>query len=154
MTSKREKLKSGGIRFSKFSMVGATNALVDIGTLNLLLWLEPTRDAWMLAIYNAIALVLANINSYFGNTLWTFRGRADHGRRQTTLFFVQAIINISVSNGLFWLLVRELLAYDVVPGWIAGNVAKVISIIVASTISFFLMRYVVFSGRRWFNGRL
>lgn len=154
MTTKREKLKSGGIRFSKFSMVGLSNALVDIGVFNLLLWLGPTRDAWMLAIYNGAALILANINSYFGNTLWTFRGRADHGKRQTTLFIIQALVNITVSNGLFYLLVRFLLVYDVVPGWIAGNVAKLVSIIVASTISFFLMRYVVFSGRRWFNGRL
>ena len=154
MTSKREKIKSGGLRFSKFSMVGLSNALVDIGVLNLLLWLGPTRDAWILAIYNGVALVLANVNSYFGNTFWTFRGRADHGKRQTTLFIIQALVNIAVSNGLFYLLVRFLLVYDVVPGWIAGNVAKLGSIIVASTISFFLMRYVVFSGRRWFNGRL
>jgi putative flippase GtrA len=154
MTSKRERIKNGGIRFSKFSMVGVTNAAVDIGTLNLLLWLEPTRDAWILAIYNAVALVLANVNSYFGNTFWTFRHRSNHGRRQTTLFIVQALVNIIVSNGLFYLLVRFLLVYDVVPAWIAGNTAKIISILVASTISFFLMRYVVFSGKRWFNGRL
>ena len=145
MSTKRQKIKSGGIRFSKFSMVGLTNAIVDIGALNLLLWLSPTREAWLLAIYNLVALVLANINSYFGNSLWTFRGRASHNRRQTSLFFLQALANIAVSNGLFYVLVRGLLIYDVVPGWIAGNVAKVISIIVASTMSFFLMRYVVFS---------
>lgn len=154
MNSKRQRIKSGSIRFSKFSMVGIANALVDIGTLNLLLWLEPTRDAWMLAIYNGVALLLANVNSYVGNTRWTFRGRADHGPRQTMLFVIQALVNITVSNGLFYLLVRFLLIYDVVPAWIAGNTAKIISILVASTISFFLMRYVVFSSKRWFNGRL
>lgn len=145
MKSKRDLIRRGGIRFSKFSMVGFTNALVDIGTLNLLLWLAPTREAWLLAIYNLVALVLANTNSYFGNAFWTFRGRASHSRRQTSLFFLQALVNIAVSNGLFYLLVRTLLIYDVVPGWIAGNVAKVISIIVASVMSFFLMRYMVFN---------
>lgn len=145
VTTKRELIKNGGIRFSKFSMVGFTNALVDIGALNLLLWLAPTREAWLLAIYNAVALILANTNSYFGNTFWTFRGRANHGRRQTSLFFLQALANIAVSNGLFYVLVRTLLVYDVVPGWIAGNVAKVISIVVASVMSFFLMRYLVFN---------
>ena len=145
MTTKREWIKRGSIRFSKFSMVGATNALVDIGTLNLLLWLAPTREAWLLAAYNLVALVLANVNSYFGNAFWTFRGQANHGRRQTSLFFLQALANIAVSNGLFYLLVRTLLVYDVVPGWIAGNVAKVISIAVASIMSFFLMRYLVFA---------
>lgn len=145
MTSKRALLKRGGIRFSKFSAVGLTNALVDIGTFNLLLWLAFTREAWILALYNAIALVLANVNSYFGNTFWTFRGKANHSRRQTSLFILQALANIAVSNGLFYLLVKALLIYDVVPGWIAGNVAKVVSIAVASVMSFFLMRYLVFN---------
>lgn len=154
MSSVREKIKRGSVRFSKFSVVGLSNAIVDIGTLNVLLWLAPTREAWLLAMYNGLALVLANVNSYLGNTLWTFRGRANFGRRQNVLFLMQAIVNIAVSNGLFYLLVRFLLVYDVVPGWIAGNTAKVISIAVASVISFFLMRYLVFSSKRWFNGRL
>ncbi|MGF1472545.1 MAG: GtrA family protein [Rubrobacteraceae bacterium] len=147
MTSKRELLRRGSVRFSKFSVVGITNAVIDIGTLNLLLWLAPTREAWLLALYNAFALVLANLNSYVGNSFWTFRGRAEHNRRQTSLFILQALANILVSNGLFYLLVRTLLVYDVVPGWIAGNVAKVISIVVASVMSFFLMRFLVFSKR-------
>ena len=71
---KRERLRRGSIRFSKYSVVGFSNAVVDIGALNLMLWLVPTREAWLLAIYNLVALVLANINSYIGNSLWTFRG--------------------------------------------------------------------------------
>jgi hypothetical protein len=41
-----------------------------------------------------------------------------------------------------------------VPTYLAGNVAKIVSVTVASTISFFIMRYVVFSRKRWFNERL
>ena len=59
-----------------------------------------------------------------------------------------------MSNGLFWVLVRPVLIYTDVPTYLAGNVAKIISIVVASTISFFIMRYVVFSRKRWFGGRL
>jgi putative flippase GtrA len=151
---KRDKLKKGSVRFSKFTVVGASNAVVDIGVLNLFLWLQPTRNPWELALYNGIALVLANINSYFWNTRWTFRGRSAHTKRQTVLFCVQALINVAVSNGLFLALVRPLLIYTDVPAYLTGNVAKIISVIVASTISFFLMRYFVFSRRRWLGGRL
>ena len=152
--SKREKIKSGGVRFSKFSVVGLSNAVVDIGVLNLFLWLQPTREPGLLFLFNGIALVLANANSYLGNTLWTFRGRAEHNRRQTTLFVMQALVNIAVSNGLFWVLIRPLLVGTEVPAYLVGNVAKIISILVASLISFFLLRYVVFSRRRWFKERL
>ena len=151
---RRDRLRRGSIRFSKFSIVGFSNAVVDIGTLNLLLWLDYTKEPWILAVYNGIALLLANINSYVWNTTWTFRGRANHNRRQTTLFALQALVNISVSNGLFYLLVRLLLIYNLVPAWIVGNTAKIISVVVASVLSFFIMRYLVFSDKRRFGGRL
>ncbi|MBA3424138.1 MAG: GtrA family protein [Rubrobacter sp.] len=146
---KRDKLKSGGKRFSKFSLVGLSNAMVDIGVLNLFLWLQPTRNPVELALYNAVALVLANANSYVWNALWTFRGRARLSKRQTLLFVLQALINVAVGSLLFGFLVRPILIYTDIPAYLAGNTAKFVSIAVASTISFFLMRYVVFSRRRW-----
>ena len=154
MSEAKAKLKSGGKRFSKFSLVGISNAAVDIGVLNLFLWLAPTREVTLLVIYNGVALILANLNSYVWNTLWTFRGRAKHDTRQIVLFGLQVLVNIGISNGLFWALIRPIIVYTEVPTYLAGNVAKIISVIVASTISFFIMRYVVFSRKRWFNGRL
>ena len=155
MSSRGTKLKKGGVRFSKFTVVGLSNAVVDFGILNLFLWFASTRDPSVLALYNGVALVLANVNSYFWNTRWTFRGRAKRrDRRQRVLFTLQALFNICVSNGLFFLLVRPVLVYTEVPAYLAGNVAKLVSIAVASTLSFFLMRYLVFSRRRRFGGRL
>jgi putative flippase GtrA len=154
MSEAKAKLKSGGKRFSKFSLVGISNAAVDIGVLNLFLWLAPTREVTLLVIYNGVALILANLNSYAWNTMWTFRGRAKHDTRQIVLFGLQVLVNIGISNGLFWALIRPIIVYTEVPTYLAGNVAKIISVIVASTISFFIMRYVVFSRKRWFNDRL
>jgi putative flippase GtrA len=154
MSEAKAKLKSGGKRFSKFSLVGISNAAIDIGVLNLFLWLAPTRDVTLLVIYNGVALILANLNSYAWNTLWTFRGRAEHDTRQIVLFGLQVLVNIGISNGLFWALIRPVLIYSEVPTYLAGNGAKIISVTVASTISFFILRYVVFSRKRWFSNRL
>ena len=154
MSEEKSKLKSGSIRFSKFSTVGLSNAAVDIGVLNLFLWLQPTREVYLLVIFNGIALVLANTNSYVWNTLWTFRGRAEHDLRQGVLFALQALVNIGVSNTLFWALIHPLIVNTEIPTYLVGNVAKIASILVASTISFFIMRYVVFSRKRWFKRRL
>ena len=148
-------LKRGSIRFSKFTVVGLSNAVVDIGTLNLFLWLASTRDPTILTLYNGVALVLANLNSYVWNTRWTFRSRAKRrDLRQRVLFTLQALVNISVSNGIFFVLVHPILVYTQVPAYLAGNVAKIISVTVASMLSFFIMRYVVFSRKRRFGGRL
>ena len=155
MSTKGAKLKRGGVRFSKFTIVGLSNAVVDIGTLNLFLWFASTRDPSVLVLYNGVALVLANVNSYFWNTRWTFRARAKRrDARQRILFTVQALFNICVSNGLFYVLVHPVLLYTDVPAYLAGNVAKLISVAVASTLSFFVLRYLVFSRKRRFGGRL
>jgi putative flippase GtrA len=155
MSSKRAMLRTGSIRFSKFTIVGLSNAVVDIGTLNLFLLLASTRDPSILALYNGVALVLANVNSYVWNTRWTFRGRAKRrNARQRILFTVQALFNICVSNGLFFVLIRPVLIYTEVPAYLAGNVAKIISVAFASTLSFFVLRYLVFSRTKRFGGRL
>lgn len=149
MSSALAKLKKGGVRFSKFTVVGISNATIDIGTLNLFLWLASTRDPAVLALYNGVALLLANLNSYVWNTRWTFRGRAKRNNlRQRALFALQVLANVTVSNGLFWIMVRPVLVYTEVPAYLAGNVAKLISVVFASIMSYFFMRYVVFSRRR------
>jgi putative flippase GtrA len=155
MSPTRTKLKKGGIRFSKFTIVGLSNAVVDIGTLNLFLWLASTRDPSVLALYNGVALLLANINSYVWNTRWTFRSRAKRNDfRQRALFALQVLVNIAISNGLFWIMIRPVLIHTEVPAYLAGNAAKVISVAVASTMGFLFMRYVVFTRRRWLKSRL
>jgi len=127
--------------------VGVVNALVDFGTLNLLSWYWPTADPVRLALYNTLALVLANANSYLFNTLWTFREQTNHDLRQRVTFVAQALLNVGVSNSLLWL-TAGLLAGTALPVAVAQNVAKAVSIVGASTFGFLAMRYVVFGSRR------
>ncbi len=134
-----------------FTVVGISNFVVDFGVLNLFLWLAPTREPSLLALYNGVALLLANVNSYTWNALWTFRGRAERGPRQKVLFLLQALFGVAVGSCLFWLLVRGILTYTSSPAYVAGNIAKIASAAVASTISFFLIRYLVFSRKRRFE---
>jgi putative flippase GtrA len=132
---------------TKFCVVGAINALVDFGTLNLLSWSWPAADTVQLALYNTLALVLANANSYLFNTLWTFKEQARHeGPRQRATFVAQAVLNVGVNNGLFWL-TAGLLADTALSVAVAHNVAKAFSTVAASTLGFLLMRYVVFGSR-------
>ena len=65
----RESRKQTGVKYAQFSLVGGSNALVDLGVLNLLLLLWPTRSPEILVAFNSVALVLTNGNSYLWNTL-------------------------------------------------------------------------------------
>src|SRR3712207_7507533 len=111
MSEAKAKLKSGGKRFSKFSIVGLSNAAIDIGVLNLFLWLEPTREVTLLVVYNGVALVLAELNSYLWNSLWAFWGRGEHDPRQKILFPLSGVVNIRGGSGLFFAPVNPIIVF-------------------------------------------
>lgn len=151
MAIEPEKIFKEGGRVSRFTVVGVSNAVVDWGMLNVLLLLLPTGYPWQFTLYNALALALANVNSYVWNSLWTFGSRARHDRRQAVLFGAQALVNVLVNTVAFWLLVRVLLDYDVLSALAAGNMAKILSVVLATLFSFFALRFVVFSRKRRFG---
>ena len=144
----RQSQKQTGVKYAQFSLVGASNMLVDVGVLNLFLLLWPTRSPEVLVLYNVVALILANANSYLWNTLWTFRDRAQHDARQVSMFTAQGLLNVGVGNVLFWLAAHGLRAYTDLSPWVSGNVAKVVSMVAASTLSFLFLRFFVFRPRK------
>ena len=140
--------KQTGVKYVQFSLVGASNMLVDIGALNLFLLLWPSRSPALLVLYNLVALILANANSYLWNTLWTFRDRARHDVKQVSLFTAQGLLNAGVGSLLVWLMAHGLRAYTDLAPLVSGNVAKVGSMVVASTMSFLFLRFFVFRSRK------
>jgi putative flippase GtrA len=137
-------LPEAGVRYAQFSLVGASNALVDLGTLNLLLLLSPTRVPVILVLYNLLALTLTNANSYPWNTLWTFRHHARHNARQISMFAAQAALSVGLGSLVLWVVARGLVGYEGLSLVVAGNAAKIVSMVVGSTISFVLLRFFVF----------
>ncbi len=132
-------------RFGKFSLVGVGNALVDLGVLNFLIWMYEGQGAMQLAIFNLAAIVLANVNSYVWNTLWTFRDKAEGDARQRSLFSLQALANVGINAVVFWVCASVVFGYTSLSPAVGGNVAKGVSIVVAFAASFFLLRHVVFA---------
>jgi putative flippase GtrA len=143
----RGSLKHTSAKYAQFSAVGFSNMLVDVGVLNLLLLLAPTNSPGVLVLYNVVALVLANVNSYVWNTLWTFREQAEHDAKQVGLFTAQGLLNVAVGSALLWLAAHGLNAYTDLSPWLSGNAAKAISTVTASTMSFLFLRLFVFRRR-------
>jgi putative flippase GtrA len=142
--SMRESQKQAGKKYAQFSAVGLSNMLVDVGALNLLLFLGPTGSPEVLVLYNVVALVLANANSYLWNTLWTFREQARHDARQAGMFTAQGLLNVAVGSALLWAAARGLAAHTDLSPWVVGNAAKAVSTVTASTVSFLFLRLFVF----------
>ena len=144
----RSSQKQTGVKYVQFSLVGASNTLVDVGVFNLLLLLWSTHSPGLLVAYNVAALVLANANSYLWNTLWTFRNQARHDAKQVGLFTAQGLLNVGVGSLLLWLVAHGLGAYTDLSPLVSGNVAKAVSMMVASTMSFLFLRLFVFRPKK------
>jgi putative flippase GtrA len=143
----RSSLKETGVKYAQFSLVGASNMLVDLGAFNLLvLW--STHSPELLVAYNLAALLLANTNSYVWNTLWTFRDQARHDAKQVGMFTAQGLLNVGVGNALLWLVARGLESSTDLSALVSGDVAKVVSMVVASTLSFLFLRFFVFNPKK------
>jgi putative flippase GtrA len=136
-----------GPQFLRFCAVGLSNAVVDLGALNLLLLLYPTQSDLTLLLYNTIAVMLAILNSYLWNTRWTFREQATSSGRERTLFVAQALLNIAINNIVLFAMT------DLLPtstgDWsiLSANLAKLAAMVAASSISFVLLRAVVFRAK-------
>jgi putative flippase GtrA len=103
------------VKYAQFSAVGISNMLVDVGVLNFLPLLGPTRSPELLVLYNVAALVPANANSYLWNTFWTFKDQARHDAKQVGLFTAQGLFNVALGSALLWLAAHGLMAYTPLP---------------------------------------
>lgn len=60
-------------QIAKFGCVGAANFAVDIGILNLLIFLSGTAVGLAYIIFKIISFAFAVTNSYIWNKIWTFK---------------------------------------------------------------------------------
>jgi putative flippase GtrA len=134
-------------QFAAFTLVGLSNAVVDLGILNLLLLLMPTHAPGMLVLDNTIAVSLAILNSYLWNSRWTFRAAVTHTFCQRVLFLAQALLNVTLNDLMLVGLTQVLAPGHTLSFLVLSNLAKLGAMLTASLTSFLLLRLVVFRSR-------
>jgi len=135
-------------QYTKFLMVGAMNAVVDVIVLNVLFIIAPSKSQWVLVGCNTVAGICAILNSYYWNRKWTFSETADGSIRERYLFILQAILNILLSDVIVGWISSYLVFSKSVPIYISSNSAKLVAMFLSSSLSYFLMRLFVFRKRR------
>ncbi len=144
----QRKLTSSDIwQFLRFCIVGTSNAVIDFGVLNLLLWLYPTKDTWTTLGYNSIAVLLASNNSFFWNKYWTFQKRSPITFQETYRFIVIAG-GTTLMNDTLMLLLGKIFPGIMSSSLLGANALKLGAIIGTMSISFFGMRLWVFFQHR------
>lgn len=135
-------------RIGRFATVAVSNAVVDLGTFNVLVFLLPTRNAGQIAAYNTLAVMAAMTNGYLWHSRWTFGDRAAQDAparwRQRLTFTLQVGVNLAVNDGVVAILAFLFNLGHVIPAALASNAAKLLAMGAASASSYLMMQHVVF----------
>lgn len=134
---------TGVLQLIRFAIVGASNTAIDVGILNLLLWLYPSTDTWRTLEYNSLAILLGATNSFFWNKYWTFQQRNKITAQEIFRFVVLAVSTMLLNDVLIFLLSK---AFPTVmqSSLLGANALKLAAIVGTMSISFFGMRIWVF----------
>jgi len=131
----------------RFCVVGISNAIIDFGILNLLLWLYPTTNTWKTLGYNSLAVLMASTNSFFWNKYWTFQQHSPITFQEIYRFIVVASGTTLMNDSLMWLLGSVFPRIER-STLVEANFLKMGAIIGTMSISFFGMRLWVFFQHR------
>lgn len=88
------------LQIAKFAAVGGLNTLIDLGVLNLLIFLFLATQGIGYAVFKGISFIIANINSYFWNKHWTFGSGQSANVKEFGQFFVVSIIGFAINIGI------------------------------------------------------
>jgi putative flippase GtrA len=131
-------------QLTKFSLIGAFFALIDLTVLNFLMeWLKITREAQLkYTLFATISFVIATILKYFGDKYWAFEKKEKEKMHlEFTLFFVITLISGFIQVGIASFLFKTFSFFN---PFVAGNLAKIGGIFVASIWNFLGYKFLVF----------
>ncbi len=128
----------------RFGLVGTGNTLIDIGALNLLLWLFPTHNANLLLTYDSLAYMLGALNSFFLNKYWTFRFSQTISGKEILRFVIVTLGGFLCNDSLIWI-AGTILHPLIASAFLWANLAKASAAIGTVSLSYLAMRFWVFA---------
>jgi putative flippase GtrA len=142
-------------RFLKFAVVGLIGAIVDFGTLNILLWLLlfmfPTvKEQVLVGIASTFAFFAAVSSNFTWNRYWTYPdSRTKSMRRQFAQFVLVNVIGYIIRTPLVIMLSVPLAVFATTVFGLTGhaatvagaNLALAMAVIVVMFWNFFVNRY-------------
>ena len=127
-------------QFGKFFIVGGLNTFMDLGILNLLIFLTDITHGIFFSVFKAVSFILTVINSYFWNKLWTF----DKREGSFILFFLVTLGSFLINVSIASFLVNYIGAPDGLSPKLWDNIEALRSLLFVLTWNFLGMKIFVF----------
>lgn len=78
-------------QMAKSFLVGILNTFIDLGILNLLMWIFSISSGWFYSVFKAVSFGISVLNSYFWNKLWVFEKKEGTKVEEVGKFYLIAL---------------------------------------------------------------
>ncbi|MFC1629689.1 GtrA family protein [Patescibacteria group bacterium] len=135
---------------AKFILVGAFNTFVDLGVLNFLILISGVAAGIWYSAFKGISFIIAVINSYFWNKLWTFKKddkentRIADTQKEFFQFIVISLVGFFINVGAASILVNVIGPQFGLSEKIWANVGAFLATFCGMTWNFLGYKFIVF----------
>jgi len=132
-------------QFAKSFLTGILNSFIDLGILNLLMWLFSISAGVYYSVFKTISFFIATINSYFWNKYWAFEKKETKSSIKeffqfSSVAFAGFFIHIIISS----IIVNIIGPQFGIPEKLWANIGAIIAIILGFGWNFFGYKFLVF----------
>jgi putative flippase GtrA len=131
-------------QFAKFAAVGILNTFVDIGVLNLAIFLSGQAAGFYYPVFKGISFFAATTNSFFWNKHWTFGAGKSRASREALKFYLFAAVGWALNVGTATLIVNGLARPAAFSPNIWANVGALGGVAASFLWDFIAYKYIVF----------
>ncbi len=131
--------------FARFVIIGFSNAAVDFGILNVLIFTTHITQGYYFSLFKTIGFIFALLNSYIWNKFWTFNaGKSGGGHREVGAFVLVVAGSLIINVGISSLIVNFIPPLFGVSLELWVNIASAFAVIFGLFWNFLGMRFLVF----------
>lgn len=133
------------IQFVRFGITGGLNALIYLGTLNLLISVTKIAVGFYYSLFVSIAFMVAVVNSYFWNKYWVFRIREDESRKGEFVgFLLVNLVGFAINVGSASIVVNKIGAPAEFSPELWANIGAVSAVFISLFWNFICTKFFVF----------
>lgn len=134
-------------QFSKFAAVGTLNTLIDLGVLNLLIFLTDISSGTYYSLFKGISFLFGTTNSYFWNKFWTFQSNLPVTMKEYARFIFFTIIGTLINVSIASVVVNVIGAPEGVNPKLWANVGALVGVFAALMWNFLSYKKIVFKNQ-------
>jgi putative flippase GtrA len=133
---------------AKFALVGVLNTMVDLGVLNILIFMTGIAGGISFSFFKAISFLVSVTNSYVWNKFWTFRSAKEPRPIEFAAFVAIAGVGFVINVGVASLIVNVIGAPAGISQKIWANVGAILATLIAMTWNFLGYKLIVFKSKK------